>query len=125
MLEPIRQSSSGLWVGRTGGYVAIADSPQLCKELLYPNSFKNPTYIGMDELEALREYLNVEADAKREPMSDEEFDKLSTGDRVHINAIGTVIHVHGNGRVDTHWEGSPIENSVDRKLLALVEDKDL
>lgn len=60
MKKPIRQVSSGLWVGRTGGYISIADSEQLCKEKLFPNGFTNPTFIGIPELEALREFLNDE-----------------------------------------------------------------
>lgn len=58
--KPIRQTSNGLWVGRTGGYISVADSEQLCKEKLYPNSFTNPIFIGITELEALREFLNDE-----------------------------------------------------------------
>lgn len=122
MLKPIRQTSSGLWVGRTGGFISIADGEQLCKEKLFPNAFTNPVYIGISELEALREYLNEEAAAKREPMDDEAFDKLSTGDRIHMEALGTVVHVHGNGRVDLKWDDSQVENSVDRNLLTIVDD---
>lgn len=58
MQKPIRRVSSGLWVGRTGGYIAIADSEQLCREKLFPNSFTNPTFINISELQALREFLN-------------------------------------------------------------------
>lgn len=61
MLAAIRQAPSGLWVGRTGGYIAVASSKSECHDKLYPNrNNSRALFIGMDELEAIRVYLNEE-----------------------------------------------------------------
>lgn len=57
-------------------------------------------------------------------MDDETFKALDTGDLVKMEAIGTVVHVHSNGRVDIKWHGSKVENSVDRNFLTKLEDEE-
>lgn len=49
---------------------------------------------------------------------------IEAGDRVRINAVGTVNHVHSNGRLDIKWEGTKSVNSVDVELLTLEDEEE-